>query len=427
MGIKQLSTVYLFHPNALHTRFHHSLGVATLLRYFLGSLPFDFVQNMGFENQLLLTLAGLLHDIGHSAWSHVGEVFPQYYGKKRAHDELSAKLVEGDTRYDTYFKDSSLPRVRDILRDDEAERVAELIRGKPPISKTLLRKIQKEENQIKKKEELANEFQWMGNLIEGPMDFDTADFLRRDALYTLANPGLVDPYNIAKNVGVEKTAGVSELVFLSLPFAESFLLAPELMYPAVYVESQNLLAEELLLRAFMKTYDEQKIDDFWFSTDEEVLNDMKDSKDKFVQRVVGLMRDRRTYNLVLDMPFSKITHTTIISNLKSLFDKRYGLLQLENHIVEECKGKGYTINVDDIVVSTWVWHTEKIPHAKIRIKEGECVPLAVESELVDELTRSKYPLSRSKVVIGTYGLSGDENNAVIKATLSLLKDRQYPC
>ena len=65
--IRQLGFSFLVYPGAHHTRFEHSLGTMHLA-HSLGtrlSLPR--------EDQAHITVAGLLHDIGHGPFSHAIE------------------------------------------------------------------------------------------------------------------------------------------------------------------------------------------------------------------------------------------------------------------------------------------------------------------------------------------------------------------
>lgn len=62
--IKQLGILYLLYPNASHTRFQHSMGVAKLV---INN------ENLASSKEELehIAIAGLLHDIGHGPFSHL--------------------------------------------------------------------------------------------------------------------------------------------------------------------------------------------------------------------------------------------------------------------------------------------------------------------------------------------------------------------
>lgn len=70
-NIKQLSTASMTFPGAEHTRFSHSIGV-----YHLAKTIGQHLENhpdWTVEKTYLASIAGLLHDIGHGAFSHTFE------------------------------------------------------------------------------------------------------------------------------------------------------------------------------------------------------------------------------------------------------------------------------------------------------------------------------------------------------------------
>jgi len=70
--IRQLGPCYLVYPGAEHTRFQHSLGV-----YWLTEKLFSYLRLNGFsfdeELELSVKLSALVHDLGHSPFSHALE------------------------------------------------------------------------------------------------------------------------------------------------------------------------------------------------------------------------------------------------------------------------------------------------------------------------------------------------------------------
>lgn len=79
--IRQLGFAFLLFPNAGYSRFEHSLGICHVIKEFariLNERQHDAQDEgvrspLGQTDLLVLCLAGLLHDVGHMAFSHVSE------------------------------------------------------------------------------------------------------------------------------------------------------------------------------------------------------------------------------------------------------------------------------------------------------------------------------------------------------------------
>ncbi|WP_395627016.1 HD domain-containing protein, partial [Daejeonella sp.] len=70
--IKQLGMTHLVYPGALHTRFHHALGAMHLMGFAIETIK-SKGQAISFEEEQAVTIAILLHDIGHGPFSHALE------------------------------------------------------------------------------------------------------------------------------------------------------------------------------------------------------------------------------------------------------------------------------------------------------------------------------------------------------------------
>lgn len=71
-NIKQLGLTHLVYPGALHTRFHHAMGAMHLMSIALETLKSKGVA-ITHEECEAVTIAILLHDIGHGPFSHALE------------------------------------------------------------------------------------------------------------------------------------------------------------------------------------------------------------------------------------------------------------------------------------------------------------------------------------------------------------------
>src|SRR5207247_7140749 len=70
-GIKQLGTAYLVFPSAVHTRFEHSLGTSWMAHRILESVR--RTQIISVDEETLIRVAALLHDITHIPFGHTLE------------------------------------------------------------------------------------------------------------------------------------------------------------------------------------------------------------------------------------------------------------------------------------------------------------------------------------------------------------------
>lgn len=90
--VKQLTAAYFVYPDAVHTRFSHSLGVMHLMGKYAERL-----YPTGYQEQRVYRLAGLLHDVGHGPFSHEYDetVYSIIYpGVEKGHDEHRKFLVK---------------------------------------------------------------------------------------------------------------------------------------------------------------------------------------------------------------------------------------------------------------------------------------------------------------------------------------------
>lgn len=395
--IKQLSTVYFFNNSARHSRWDHSIGVAGLVKIFLAAQPAGLVS---LSDQNDLVSAALLHDSGHSAWSHVGELFSSFVGNPIKHDVLSAELVRGTKKYDKYFEKWTLPRVRDILTSkNQREKVAMLIEGKSPVL------VSKNDKKHVTTEELKQRIRskiFLGNIINGPSDFDQAEFLIRDSFMCMSGQGFVDLRGIVRDLGiVETSVGSKVLAFLNLHFAESMISARELLYQGVYLETHNSITEEAFIRALNRTYQPKEIYDFWFSTDDDVMERLHEAakRDPFVDRICKLFRVCQTYDLIQDINLNdQRLNNQARENIRFLGGKdgRKILLTLEEEICKELH-----VLIGDIIIGCWNWKKPRLSDAATQI-DGRDSTVDYESTFLNALGQDRYVNSRTRLVVACW-------------------------
>jgi HD superfamily phosphohydrolase len=186
--IRQLAMAHLVYPGATHTRFEHSLGCLHLSGViyraverqaqrkncpnFARAFRADAEQEKrGYQ---LVRLAGLMHDLGHTPFSHSGEkLMPEIEvdGKRRkaTHEDMTARLIR-ETEV-----------AKKLKTEFEAEIVEEVIAvaTKPELAK------------LPKGTDLAW-YRFLNDILAGELGSDRMDYLLRDAVHSGQSVGLFD-------------------------------------------------------------------------------------------------------------------------------------------------------------------------------------------------------------------------------------------
>lgn len=216
--IKQLGLTYLAYPGATHTRFEHSLGVMYLADI--------FSKNLDEYDQKLLKISALLHDVGHSPYSHDSEdVITRY--TKETHEDIG-RILDKET-ISSILEDIDLKK-RDIL---------DIISVKKPL----------------------------GKILNGSIDIDKMDYLVRDSYYTGVTYGIIDLYRLVQEITFFDDTLVIEDG--GLQAVESLCVSRFLMSRAVYYHHVSRIAESMLKKALIDLLENKKVDPF-------VLRDMDD-------------------------------------------------------------------------------------------------------------------------------------------------------
>ncbi|MBL7972321.1 MAG: HD domain-containing protein [Prolixibacteraceae bacterium] len=203
--IKQLGLSYMVYPGANHTRFEHALGAVHLMRSAIGILKLKG-QEITDEESDAVTIAILLHDIGHGPFSHA----------------LESTIVQG------------VPHER--------------------ISLLLMEQLNKE---FGGKLELAIRIftdqyhkHFLHQLVSSQLDMDRLDYLSRDSFFSGVSEGVVGAERIIKMLNVRNDELVVE--YKGIYSVENFLIARRLMYWQVYLHKTVLSAEYLLINVLTR-------------------------------------------------------------------------------------------------------------------------------------------------------------------------------
>ena len=252
--IKQLGSANLVYPGANHTRLEHSIGVSHLAKQMAiqSEVPDDEIH--------LVSIAGLLHDLGHSPYSHLADELP--FGKD--HVEVTQDIVNDSQISDIFHKQGI-----------ETNEICDLIKGNHKY----------------------------GSLISGDIDGDRLDYLIRDSHYTGVKTG-VDTGRLITKMSFSN----NELVIgeSSLPVVETFLTSRSIMFPTVYFHPFSRGAELMLARATKSAINGSHFsyDEFISYTDHKFLSELnlagglsKKLVDKFekrhiIKRAVSITKDK---------------------------------------------------------------------------------------------------------------------------------------
>ncbi|MCP4550253.1 MAG: HD domain-containing protein [bacterium] len=209
--IRQLGLSFLSYPGGVHTRSSHAIGVSRVA----GEMARIF--NLPVEQQWLVQAAGLLHDIGHTPFSHALESL-----LAEDHMELTRNLITGDARF-SFARAGWIPEVLRRYGVDPEE-VGDLIVGRHPDPILQL-------------------------IIHGSIDSDQLDYLLRDSYFTGISHGQIDLYRILHTLKPDHLLGCIHLMEKGLDAIEEMLVARDHMYSAVYAHKTGRIAETMLLRA----------------------------------------------------------------------------------------------------------------------------------------------------------------------------------
>ena len=272
--VRQLGHAFLVYPGATHGRFEHALGAYHLTKRALTALEMrGELAGIAEEDRLAVTLAALLHDVGHYPFSHSLEEagFPSHEAQGEA------RLQRGVLH----------ERLLAIGGAGFPARVADLIRSRS-----------------------ASPLQ---GLISGTLDLDKIDYLCRDSRMCGVPYGTVDVDRLLASITMvpagpagQRTLGVQEKGVSAL---ESLLFAKYQMYRNVYwhhaVRSATCMFKRAARAAVRRgTVTRERVAEL---TDDELMHLLIEVEGSPLARA---LRERRLYKRALDLPGSEVSAAT---------------------------------------------------------------------------------------------------------------------
>ncbi|WP_303921057.1 HD domain-containing protein [Draconibacterium sediminis] len=202
--IKQLGLSYLVFPGANHTRFEHAIGTVHLMRQAITVLKIKG-HEITDEEAEAVSIAILLHDIGHAPFSHVLENTLVNI----SHEEISLMLMQ---------------------------ELNQQFNGKLDLAiKVFTNKYRK---------------QFLHQLVASQLDMDRLDYLSRDSFFTGVVEGTIGIDRIIKMLNVHNDQLVVDVK--GIYSIEKFLISRRLMYWQVYLHKTVVAAEFLLINVLKR-------------------------------------------------------------------------------------------------------------------------------------------------------------------------------
>lgn len=240
--IKQLALTDLIYPGATHTRFEHSLGVTDIASTAFDRLAAsrgDLMEEVfGTVAELrdaplakarqLLRLAALLHDVGHSCFSHAAE---KVIHKESGHEALTVKVVREGGLLGGEITRRFFPGCADLT--------ARIIQGG---------------------RDLPPQLQVIRDLVSGQMDADRSDYLLRDSHHCGVDYGVFDLRRMIECLALrrEEFTGALEVALHrdGIHTFEALILARYQMNTQVYYHRLRRVYDRYLQEYFRAKGDE---------------------------------------------------------------------------------------------------------------------------------------------------------------------------
>ena len=256
-NIQQLATCHYVFPAATHTRFSHSLGAYHLARVLCDHLLEVQPGIISDDDSELVSIAALLHDIGHPPFSHLLEsdkVFANYHN----HEDWGRMMLESE---DTEIGIA----IREVLGQERTSRLFALYSGHSESGGVPIAPFLKE-------------------IVSSQLDVDRMDYMIRDQANSGAQIGGFDSARVIRALRVDDTGHLYAKDW-GLPAIEAYLVTRYHLYNQVYFHKVNQLTQEYLVRVLGRAKELANLGKLTLSKS---LNNMLCNQNLTVQQYVRL-------------------------------------------------------------------------------------------------------------------------------------------
>lgn len=423
--INQVGLAMLTYPSARHSRFEHSLGVNAAVKKMCEKIESncDFrIRENDFDN---ITFAALLHDIGHCFYSHLseriyGHLSDFYELRNRFHKDLGLKpkpheilsfIIINSVPFKKFSKEILFPDQKEDNVDKLLLRAGQMIIG----------------HSIEDDKDI---WSYMTSLINGPIDADKLDYIKRDCTTT----GLALDYDIERlftkiavyehtsNSTVDNNNKIEHrlvLNFNGVSALEGLTFCKIMLYSYIYYHQKVLITEEMIEDYIQGLVDIEKIKtiaDFLKYTDSDILSLAKDHiKSKpFSQYDTSFNLVELSYkikNRCLPKRCFEVSHSNIELVNKPIMDEeendffkkifkgikngRYSLKKFEMEMQEKVRSTIYSLQAGGVPKLDKFLRKKKLDNLSY-------YELLIKRKELFELISKKYNKAKKEVTFGLF-------------------------
>ena len=223
-NIQQLATCHYVFPAATHNRFSHSLGAYHLARTLCEHLSEVQPGIITDDDAELVSIAALLHDIGHPPFSHLLET-DKVFANFHSHEDWGKMMLESE---ETEIGIA----IREVLGDERTSRLFALYSGKDEYDGDAISPFLKE-------------------IVSSQLDVDRMDYMIRDQANSGAQIGGFDSARVIRALRVGENGHLYAKQW-GLPAIEAYLVTRYHLYNQVYFHKVNQLTQEYLVGALSR-------------------------------------------------------------------------------------------------------------------------------------------------------------------------------
>jgi len=251
--IHQNGFLSMIFPSAAHTRFSHSLGVLYYASLMCNQINKDKNKVILKENEIkIIRLAALLHDIGHSPFSHTLENVSKNF--LPVTETLTTSEKDNNPKYDLKILNIDLVKTIIKIHKSKTQNRKELlgheiigsmiIENHTEINEILKKEFKSDfkESKLKIQRSICGDIDdgiYMG-ILHSELDADKCDYLKRDSLSSGVKYGFYEFEHIIENMEVDSSEREIVFRYKSLKSIEYFMFARYFLYNQIFYHKTNM-------------------------------------------------------------------------------------------------------------------------------------------------------------------------------------------